>query len=125
MLLWELAPSTPGSHSFMVCMVSGDVVKVGPALQTDAILKVTSTCICGSDLHLYLGFVPGMEPGEEPLLPQVQQFIHSRWLASSQWHGIEGSYSRAYCLRAGDILGHEVSQLPALIGCINPCDSLP
>ena len=36
---------------------------VDPVLQTDAILKVTSTCICGSDLHLYLGFVPGMEPG--------------------------------------------------------------
>ena len=38
------------------------------APQTDAIMKVTSTCICGSDLHLYLGFVPGMEPG----IPFVQ-----------------------------------------------------
>ncbi len=40
------------------------VVIINPVVQTDAILKVTSTCICGSDLHLYLGFVPGMEPGE-------------------------------------------------------------
>jgi threonine dehydrogenase-like Zn-dependent dehydrogenase len=30
----------------------------------DAILRVTSTAICGSDLHLYNGFVPGMERGD-------------------------------------------------------------
>jgi threonine dehydrogenase-like Zn-dependent dehydrogenase len=30
----------------------------------DAILKVTTTCICGSDLHLYDGFVPTMEQGD-------------------------------------------------------------
>ncbi|KAK9840659.1 hypothetical protein WJX81_007805 [Elliptochloris bilobata] len=30
----------------------------------DAILKVSSTCICGSDLHLYLGTIPGMKPGQ-------------------------------------------------------------
>ncbi len=28
----------------------------------DAIVRVTSTAICGSDLHLYNGFVPTMEP---------------------------------------------------------------
>ncbi|HEX8915732.1 MAG TPA: zinc-dependent alcohol dehydrogenase, partial [Humisphaera sp.] len=30
----------------------------------DAIIKVTSTCICGSDLHLYDGFIPGMKAGD-------------------------------------------------------------
>jgi threonine dehydrogenase-like Zn-dependent dehydrogenase len=30
----------------------------------DAILRVTSTAICGSDLHLYNGFVPSMERGD-------------------------------------------------------------
>jgi threonine dehydrogenase-like Zn-dependent dehydrogenase len=30
----------------------------------DAIIRVTSTAICGSDLHLYNGFVPTMEPGD-------------------------------------------------------------
>jgi len=30
----------------------------------DAIIRVTSTCICGSDLHLYNGFVPTMEQGD-------------------------------------------------------------
>ncbi|MBD0315222.1 MAG: glutathione-dependent formaldehyde dehydrogenase [Nitrospiraceae bacterium] len=30
----------------------------------DAIVKVTSTAICGSDLHLYNGFVPTMESGD-------------------------------------------------------------
>ncbi|HYC31658.1 MAG TPA: alcohol dehydrogenase catalytic domain-containing protein, partial [Gemmatimonadales bacterium] len=30
----------------------------------DAIVRVTSTAICGSDLHLYNGFIPFMEPGD-------------------------------------------------------------
>jgi threonine dehydrogenase-like Zn-dependent dehydrogenase len=30
----------------------------------DAIVRVTSCAICGSDLHLYDGFVPGMMPGD-------------------------------------------------------------
>jgi threonine dehydrogenase-like Zn-dependent dehydrogenase len=30
----------------------------------DAIVKITSTAICGSDLHLYNGFVPAMERGD-------------------------------------------------------------
>lgn len=30
----------------------------------DAIIRITSTCICGSDLHLYNGFVPTMEQGD-------------------------------------------------------------
>jgi threonine dehydrogenase-like Zn-dependent dehydrogenase len=32
--------------------------------QRDCIVKVTSTAICGSDLHLYNGFLPLMEPGD-------------------------------------------------------------
>jgi threonine dehydrogenase-like Zn-dependent dehydrogenase len=32
--------------------------------QQDAIVKITSTAICGSDLHLYNGFVPTMEKGD-------------------------------------------------------------
>ena len=32
--------------------------------QGDAIVKITSTAICGSDLHLYNGFLPMMEPGD-------------------------------------------------------------
>ncbi len=30
----------------------------------DAILKITSTAICGSDLHLYDGVIPGVRPGD-------------------------------------------------------------
>lgn len=30
----------------------------------DVILRVTSTAICGSDLHLYHRTVPGMQPGQ-------------------------------------------------------------
>jgi threonine dehydrogenase-like Zn-dependent dehydrogenase len=37
-----------------------------PTLQNDrdAIVKITSTAICGSDLHLYNGFVPTMQSGD-------------------------------------------------------------
>src|SRR5688572_30199207 len=30
----------------------------------DAIVRVTSTAICGSDLHLYNGYMPTMKPGD-------------------------------------------------------------
>ncbi len=30
----------------------------------DAIVKITSSAICGSDLHLYDGYVPSMEAGD-------------------------------------------------------------
>jgi threonine dehydrogenase-like Zn-dependent dehydrogenase len=30
----------------------------------DAVVRVTTTAICGSDLHLYHGFVPAMKPGD-------------------------------------------------------------
>ncbi|MFO0790127.1 MAG: zinc-dependent alcohol dehydrogenase [Pirellulales bacterium] len=30
----------------------------------DAIIRITSTCICGSDLHLVDGFIPFMKPGD-------------------------------------------------------------
>jgi threonine dehydrogenase-like Zn-dependent dehydrogenase len=32
----------------------------------DAIIKITSTAICGSDLHLYDGFIPTMKSGDIP-----------------------------------------------------------
>src|ERR671934_2701595 len=30
----------------------------------DAIIKITSTAICGSDLHLYDGYIPTMQKGD-------------------------------------------------------------
>jgi threonine dehydrogenase-like Zn-dependent dehydrogenase len=30
----------------------------------DAIVRITRSAICGSDLHLYDGYVPTMEPGD-------------------------------------------------------------
>jgi threonine dehydrogenase-like Zn-dependent dehydrogenase len=32
----------------------------------DAIVRITSTAICGSDLHLYDGKVPSMMKGDNP-----------------------------------------------------------
>ena len=34
----------------------------------DAIVRITNTAICGSDLHIYNGFIPTMEHGDV-LLP--------------------------------------------------------
>ncbi len=38
----------------------------GPRIEepTDAIVRITSTAICGSDLHLYAGKTPGMKEGD-------------------------------------------------------------
>lgn len=30
----------------------------------DAVVKITTSAICGSDLHLYDGYIPTMEPGD-------------------------------------------------------------
>jgi len=53
----------------LVWQGSGDVryeTAPDPTIEqpTDAIIRVTSTCICGSDLHLYDGYMPTMEPGD-------------------------------------------------------------
>src|SRR5436305_6652375 len=32
--------------------------------QHDAIIKISSTAICGSDLHIYDGYIPAMEKGD-------------------------------------------------------------
>ena len=32
----------------------------------DAIIRITSTAICGSDLHLYDHYIPGMKIGRHP-----------------------------------------------------------
>src|SRR3569832_1802122 len=42
-------------------MTVPDPVIVNP---NDAIIKVTSTAICGSDLHLYDGYIPTMQSGD-------------------------------------------------------------
>ena len=39
--------------------------RVHAPLQYDAILKITSTCICGSDLHMYTGAFPGVRKGDQ------------------------------------------------------------
>lgn len=48
-------------RSDMRCEQVPDPILVDP---TDAIVRITSTAICGSDLHLYDGFNPFMEPGD-------------------------------------------------------------
>ncbi len=53
-----------------VCWYGKEDVRVenvpDPTIQDarDAILRITSTAICGSDLHLYGGFIPEMHKGD-------------------------------------------------------------
>ncbi len=37
----------------------------------DAIIKITSTAICGSDLHIYDGYIPTMQSGKEINMPDT------------------------------------------------------
>ena len=53
----------------------------------DAIVKITSTCICGSDLHLYDGYMPTMEAATSSAT--------SRWARSSRSAARSGSSRRA------------------------------
>ncbi len=52
------------------CWMAPNVMQVREVLdpqilnRRDCIVKITSTAICGSDLHLYNGFLPMMEPGD-------------------------------------------------------------
>jgi len=49
-----------GTHKVQVDTVDDPEI-INPR---DAIIKVTSTAICGSDLHLYDGVIPGLLPGD-------------------------------------------------------------
>ncbi|WP_324263061.1 zinc-dependent alcohol dehydrogenase [Altererythrobacter sp. H2] len=51
-----------GTHDIR-CETVADPEIVNPR---DAVLRVTSTAICGSDLHLYDGVIPGMLSGDIP-----------------------------------------------------------
>jgi threonine dehydrogenase-like Zn-dependent dehydrogenase len=47
--------------------------------QDDVVLKVTSTCICGSDLHIYTGAMPGGLSGAGASLPSLAQPPAGAW----------------------------------------------
>ena len=49
-----------GTHDIRCDTVADPEIEDG----RDAIVKVTSCAICGSDLHLYDGFIPGMKSGD-------------------------------------------------------------
>ena len=51
----------------------------------DAIVRITSSCICGSDLHLVDGFIPFMKPGEPMDLG----------LARQQWESVKSAFEDA------------------------------
>ena len=65
---------------------------------TDVIIKITSTAICGSDLHLYDGFMMGMEKGDvlghEPMGEVVEVGSENKKLKSANaWWTLQGHRS--------------------------------
>src|SRR6476469_5367229 len=51
----------------------------------DAIVKITATAICGSDLHIYDGFIPTMRKGD--VLGQITGFSGSALFGYSHMYG--------------------------------------
>src|ERR1051325_3675043 len=49
-----------GKHDLQVTQVPDPKI----INRRDAVVKITSTAICGSDLHLYNGLIPSMEKGD-------------------------------------------------------------
>ena len=60
----------------------------------DALVRITTTCLCGSDLHLYGGFMPGLMPGDilvrggvgRVVAAQVRRAIQSAGAAAGGVH---------------------------------------
>jgi hypothetical protein len=50
-----------GTRSIEVC---DDSPKPAGTDDRDAIVRVTTTALCGTDLHVYLGHIPGMKAGQ-------------------------------------------------------------
>ncbi|CAK9864741.1 unnamed protein product [Sphagnum jensenii] len=62
----KLVSHEPSSFSQLSMQENTQIIALLDAISdlTDAILSITTTCICGSDLHMYVGFMPGVKPGD-------------------------------------------------------------
>ena len=125
-----------------------DVPKPEIQEPTDAILKVTTTAICGSDLHVLAGRIPGMMSGSvlghefigviESVGPGVKNFREGdRALASFMipcgecWYCGRGMYNRCpdqrvfgYGVFLGDINGGQAEyvRIPCADNCLHAID---
>jgi NADPH:quinone reductase-like Zn-dependent oxidoreductase len=92
----------------------------------DAIVRVSSTAICGSDLHLYDGYMPTMEKGDilghEFMGEVVEGGIGDKVVVGRSTLGHPRGRGRARGgLDGGDGLGHERRPHPSAI----PLDGAP
>jgi threonine dehydrogenase-like Zn-dependent dehydrogenase len=125
-----------------------DVPKPEMQEPTDALLKVTTTAICGSDLHVLAGRIPGMMPGSvlghefvgviEEVGSEVKRFHEGdRVLASFMipdgtcWYCRRGMFNRCpdqrvfgYGAFLGDINGGQAEyvRIPSADICLHPLD---
>ena len=76
----------------------------------DAIMRITSTCICGSDLHLYDGYMPTMEAGDvlghEPMgvVEEVGKVGHEAQEGRPRGRPVHDLVRRVLVLRAAALL---------------------
>ena len=75
----------------------------------DAIVRITSTAICGSDLHIYDGYIPGMLPGD--ILVEIAGTAVSRLANLARALGPEsiGQKITLRLIRAGAVLTLEAT----------------
>lgn len=126
-----------------------DVPKPEIQEPTDAILKVSTTAICGSDLHVLAGRIPGMMPGSvlghefigtiEAVGSEVKNVREGdRTLASFMipdgtcWYCRRGMFNRCpnqmvfgYGLFLGDVNGGQAEyvRIPLADNCLHPVDA--
>ena len=84
-----LALTYHGAHNVKVETVADPVIIEAD----DIILRVTATAICGSDLHLFRGKVPGLKDGD--ILGHEFLGIVRRY-----WRGCAPAETRAACSRS-------------------------
>ncbi|ODV95859.1 hypothetical protein PACTADRAFT_40827 [Pachysolen tannophilus NRRL Y-2460] len=101
-----------------------DVPKPALLKPTDAIIKTTSTTICGTDLHISLGDVPACKPGTvlgheaigiiESIGNDVKNFVKGDKVIISCITSCGNCYYclknlQSHCLDGGWILGHKIN----------------
>jgi len=75
--------------------------------QCDCIVKITSTAICGSDLHLYNAFVPTLESGDilgHEFMGEVRKDARDLKKGDRVVVPFPIAYGRCFSLPEGDVL---------------------
>jgi threonine dehydrogenase-like Zn-dependent dehydrogenase len=79
----------------------------------DANIRITSTAICGSDLHLYHGYMPGMQTGDVVGHEPMGEVVEAGRGVQNLKVGMAAVMNKALILRTGQT--HVQRYLPLLL----------